>query len=58
MRLLHELYSSKQYRKQGSVSKWRNVHTFQAYEDIAGFSFITFVSQPVCNLDSLLRTNS
>lgn len=58
MRLRRELYSSKQYRKQGSVSKWRNVHPFKAYEDVAGFSFRIFVSQPACNLDSLLHTNN
>lgn len=58
MKLLHGLHGSKQNRKQGSVSKQRNVHTSKADEETAGSAFMIFGSQPACNVDSLFYTNS
>lgn len=57
MRLLHELYTTNPYRKQGYLSKGTSDHIFVAYEYVLGFSFIIVVSQPACNLDSSFHTN-
>lgn len=57
MRLLHELYTTNQYRKQGYLSKGTSDHIFVAYEYVLGFSLIMVFRQPACNHGSSFHTN-